>query len=343
MSEVHSSNSCSRAKFLFLQACERNDLEKVRHYLDLGANVNWKGNDYYERSGLHLAAVNNYEELLELLLSQPGVDVNITDKRNETPLMVACDRGHENIVRRLCQVNGIDPNIRNDGGYTALHLAVGNYRPRNVEILRTLPNVDWNVRNDGGHYPLTAAVMRGYADVLQILLSVPHLDLSVTDGRGRTVAQIAVDWGGGQRQRCVEILSRERGVNWNIKNSDGDTPVMFCLKNNKIEMARCLINTPGVDLDTVDRDGKNLETIARENLNILSLVFRTNTKNIVDGVPECPVSLNDTSSCNCYVRFVLRGSVVSLRCSSVTRATLCVETADQGSRSVPCAEEKCSR
>ena len=40
---------------------------------------------------------------------------------------------------------------------------------------------------------------------------------------------------------------------------------MFCLKTNNIEMARFLINTPGVDLDTVDRDGKNLETIARLN------------------------------------------------------------------------------
>ena len=67
----------------------------------------------------------------------------------------------------------------------------------------------------------------------------------------------------GDRQRVVEILSQDRRVNWNIKNSDGDTPLMYCLKNNKMEMARCLINTPGVDLDTVDRDGKYLETIAR--------------------------------------------------------------------------------
>ena len=45
--------------------------------------------------------------------------------------------------------------------------------------------------------------------------------------------------------------------------------MIFCLKNNKIEMARCLINTPGVDLDTVDRDGRNLQDIARSVLNIL--------------------------------------------------------------------------
>ena len=63
----------------------------------------------------------------------------------------------------------------------------------------------------------------------------------------------------------MEILSKDRRVDWNIKNSAGDTPVMFCLKTNKIEMARYLINTPGVDLDTVDRDGKYLETIARDN------------------------------------------------------------------------------
>ena len=54
-----------------------------------------------------------------------------------------------------------------------------------------------------------------------------------------------------------------------IKNSGGDTPVMYCLKNNKIEMARCLINTPGVDLDTVDSDGKQMEDIARSVFNTL--------------------------------------------------------------------------
>ena len=97
---------------------------------------------------------------------------------------------------------------------------------------------------------------------VQTLLSVPHLDLSVTDDEGRNVAQIAVEEERGERQRCVEILSRDRRVDWNIKNSDGDTPLMYCLKNNKMEMARCLINTPGVDHPTVDREGdQDLETV----------------------------------------------------------------------------------
>ena len=151
-----------------------------------------------------------------------------------------------------------------------------NNNPACVSVLREVAGVDWSVRDNYGRYPLTVAVLRGHADILQTILSVPepHLDLSVTDSRGRNIAQIAVEDSGylGDRQRCVELLSGDRRVNWNIHNSDGDTPVMYCLKNNKIEMARCLINTPGVDLDTVDRDGRYLETIARErDLTLLNL------------------------------------------------------------------------
>ena len=253
----------TKVKDLFLDCCQSNIINKVRYFLSQGANVNWKRDSDLQESGLHIAAGRNYGELLELLLGLPGVDVNITDGGNVTPLMWACSAGHENIVRRLSRVEGIKPNSRDNIGRTALHWAVNQNNPRCVEALRTVAGVDWNITTDAGYNPLKWAVERGYADILQTLLSVSDLDLSVTDGRGRTVAQIAVEEERGERQRCVEILSRDRRVDWNMKNSFGDTPVMFCLKNNKIEKARCLINTPGVDLDTVDRDGKKLETIAR--------------------------------------------------------------------------------
>ena len=158
-------------KDLFLEALSRNDVNKVRQCLILGANVNWKNYPYPDgypnisnfhiyhtypngMGGLHIAARKNFGELLELLLRQPGVHVNIKDNNNMTPLIWACFGEHENIVRRLCQVNGIDPNCRD---------------------------------NDG-HCAVTVALTFGYADILKILLSVPHLDLSFTDGQGINVA-----------------------------------------------------------------------------------------------------------------------------------------------------------
>ena len=256
----------------FIKFCNENNHSMVRELLSRGADVNWR-RAYDSRSGLHISAHDNYGELLELLLAQTGVDVNIRTNHNTTPLMVACGWGHENIVRRLCQVTGIQLNSRNDYGETALYLAVINNNPACISVLREVAGVDWNVRSNNGWYPLTEAVDWGYADILQIILSVPEpdLDLSVTDSEGRNIAQIAVEENRGDRQRCVELLSGDRRVDhyWNIKNSNGDTPVMYCLKNNKIEMARCLINTPGVDLDTVDRDGRNLKDIERSVFNSL--------------------------------------------------------------------------
>ena len=59
-------------------------------------------------SGLHYAAWYDHQDLLELLLEQPDVNVNSKDINNLTPLMMACAKGNEKIVRRLCQVPGID-------------------------------------------------------------------------------------------------------------------------------------------------------------------------------------------------------------------------------------------
>ena len=139
-------------------------------------------------------------------------------------------------------------------------------------------------RDNDGDYPLTWAVYWGRADCLQIILSVPepHLDLTVTDRVGRNIAQTAIEsentdrifgklFGSTaeKRQRCLELLSGDRRMDryWNTKDRNGDTPLMYCLKNNKIEMARCLINTPVVDLDTVDSEGRYLEDIARSVFN----------------------------------------------------------------------------
>ena len=83
---------------------------------------------------------------------------------------------------------------------------------------------------------------------------------------GGNIAQIAVEESEGDRQRCVELLSGDRRVDWNIKNRNGDTPVMYCLKNNKIEMATTIVTNTredretgtGVDLQTRDSDGWSL-------------------------------------------------------------------------------------
>ena len=254
-------------KELFLKACEENDLHKVQFFFSLGADVNWREDDGC--SGLHWAASRNYGELLGLLLGKTGVDVNIRDIMGVTPLMVACASGHENIVRTLTQVPDIQLNCRDEDGRTALLWAVSGNNPDCVSVLRSTAGVEWNARSDDGFTPLTEAVFWGLAEILQIILSVPEppLDFSVTDVEGRNIAQHAVERIFGDRQRCVELLSGDRRIDpyWNVKNTNGDAPVMFSLKNNRTVMATTLLSNTSLDLDldTLDSQGRHLEDIAK--------------------------------------------------------------------------------
>ena len=115
------------------------------------------------------------------------------------------------------------------------------------------------------HYPVTLAVERGYADILRIILSVPgdRVDLSV-EVDGDNLAWLAVKNSDARRQlRCMKLLCKDERVDWNTRDVAGNTPLLFCLKGNQLEMARLLLGTPRVDLHVKDGDGKYPEMIAR--------------------------------------------------------------------------------
>jgi ankyrin repeat protein len=67
---------------------------------------------------LHNACLNKNTELVEHLINS-GADVNFTDKKGNTPLMIACKKGDLSIAKLLIE-NGANPNIQNKYGETAL-------------------------------------------------------------------------------------------------------------------------------------------------------------------------------------------------------------------------------
>ena len=113
-------NSKKQLYSLFLSLCQENDVEKVIYCIKLGVNVNTVSEDK-KWSGLVIAAKNNFPEILEILLSQPGIDVNLKSDTKCSPLMFACAAGHHEIVWRLLQAPDIDTSHKDYWGNTALH------------------------------------------------------------------------------------------------------------------------------------------------------------------------------------------------------------------------------
>ena len=118
--------SDKKLSYLFITSCEENNLKKVGACITLGVDVNTVSEDG-KWSGLTIAAHKNYIKLLDLLLSQPAIDVNLATLENITngakkqtkskwtPLMFAGAAGHHNIVKKLVQVSGI--NFNHKDGY----------------------------------------------------------------------------------------------------------------------------------------------------------------------------------------------------------------------------------
>jgi len=280
-------------KELFLEACEGGKLDLVRPLLAHNADVNWKQDKGNLRSGLHLAVRGDHGDLLDLLLSQTGVDVNIRDKYNMTPLMRACGTGLDNMVRKLLKVDGVDLNLMDNKSLTALHWATFGNNPGCVELLKGAGGLDWNIQTVSGNSPLMLAVYRASADCLQVLLLVPgpSVDLTVEDCDGKDVAWLAVESTREGAERCVQLLCQDPRVNWGTRDGAGDTPLMFCLKNNKTEMARVLLSNPKVKLQTKNYEGKYPETIAREeNLKEILGLMESRREGIdMASESECPV------------------------------------------------------
>lgn len=72
----------------------------------------------------HVAASKNKVELLECLLKCAGSEyVNILNKKQQTPLILASNQGHLNIVNLLLAFD-CDPTIYDSFGFQAFHEAI---------------------------------------------------------------------------------------------------------------------------------------------------------------------------------------------------------------------------
>ena len=98
---------------LFLEACENGEVAKVNAAIVLGVDVNTK--DTHSQTGLIWAILRKHENIVDILLAQPAIDINGKDNSGWFPLQVAAGLGLTSVVAKL----GRMPSLRgvNDQGY----------------------------------------------------------------------------------------------------------------------------------------------------------------------------------------------------------------------------------
>lgn len=187
---------------LFLQSCSDGSVEYVRYCLSLGVNVNcvrWDG-----ARGLILSAAGSRLPVLDLLLQQPGIDVNAVEFWwRGTALSAACRGNNVEIVRRLLSRHDIDVNLGNIDGVTALHQAAARGHSACLELLLAHPRLDLNKKtrrvytthipsDERGVTAIVMAVKHNQKAAVELLMQDVRTDLGTKNENELNLVQIAL-------------------------------------------------------------------------------------------------------------------------------------------------------
>ncbi len=100
-------------------------------------------------TAIHFAAQCGHTELVTLLMSKYGINVNELNKNGYTPLNFASDRGHTEVVKLLLEAKA-DVNLANKDGETPLYWASRYGRTEIATLLRNASSVTVTVSNADG-------------------------------------------------------------------------------------------------------------------------------------------------------------------------------------------------
>ena len=221
-----SSGKCCHGNTKIRCASEKNHVSAVATILELGCdNVN-VADEHDGFNPLIVAAHEGYNEILHLLVSYEGIDINYQSKSGYSALMVAAAAANVEIVRILLE-RGCDPNLKNIYGFTALIIAAEKGHTNVVEALLSNKNVLVDATDLHGGTALSFAAEMNHVDIVTMLIDRGS-DVNKQNDRGYTACMWAVKKGN------VDVIKSflTSGYNLEIQNSIGRTVLhMSCTSN----------------------------------------------------------------------------------------------------------------
>ncbi|KAF1777146.1 Ankyrin repeat-containing domain [Phytophthora cactorum] len=198
-------------------AVKAGDVGKLQELLDNGVNLDVKDED--ERTPLHWACATGRLDVAEFLLERGKAAVNVQDDAGWTPLMSAASAGHGDIVGLLLS-EGADANLPNENGQIPLHYHRGRL---DTELSK-------GARYNGLFADKTTRDRRLLLDYTR--------DVNEADNTGSTPLMRAI---GGKPSPVIIALLIDHGAKVNTRDVGGNTPLHLAVSEGYEDIARFLL------------------------------------------------------------------------------------------------------
>lgn len=217
---------------IFLTAAIDNNIDIVQYYLMLGLDPN--NQNIYGSTALILAAYNNNDNIINLLLNNENTDINHQNNRGETALMYAIFCNNIYIIKLLLNDKRINIQIKDNNEHTALIWA---YKCENLEIIRLILE---HTTNHLEHV-LFLAIYNGKLNIIKLLIEY-GADVNVLTSKGYSPLIIAI------QTNYIDIVSYfleiAEQIQLNINHADinGHTALTWARNYNNEEIYQLLLH-----------------------------------------------------------------------------------------------------
>ncbi len=245
---------------MLMLASEKNAFKIAKYLIEQQkANVNVQDEEGF--TPLHLAAQNDHDKVVKLLLKQKA-NVDVQDKEGFTPLHLAAQNGHDSMVKLLLE-KGANVNAKTEKGVTPLYLAAqAGYN--DVAKLLLVKGANVNAKAERGFTPLHLAAQAGHNDVAKLLL-VEGANVNAEANKGIAPLHVAVVHG---HYDVVELLL-ERGADFNAKVG-GLAPLALALEHSRSKVIDLLLANPNANVGCID-----LQSVSNEKADKGKLVCKS--------------------------------------------------------------------
>lgn len=178
---------------------------------------------------LFLAAEFGSDDVVELLLQMPSVDVN-RPGNNDVPRIFGATHGKVSTLKLFLDSDRVDANILPDDGWrTPLFDAIHGCSSM-VRLLLSYDKVDPDLPCSGGTSPLMFSARNGDVEIAELLLRSGRVDPNRKDDNGKTPLALAAN---EPAYGTIKLLLETDGVDPNLQDYPGGwTPLNLAITSN---------------------------------------------------------------------------------------------------------------
>jgi len=227
----------SRGFTPFYIACGKGNKEAAAALLAIGAAKDCKCRPK-EISALHVAAINDHANIIELFKDAGPEIVDARDKDGFTPLHVACANGNKEAAAALLAIGAAKDCKAGPKERSALHVAAGNGHANIIELFKDSGPEIVDATDKDGWTPLHLACVTGKKEAAAALLAIGAAKESKGGPQEQSALHIAALAG---HASIIELFKDSGPEVIDAKDNAGWSPLHTACTAGKKETAAALI------------------------------------------------------------------------------------------------------